>query len=434
MTLRGPAGLGVRCGPHPIAGPGALCDHPAVETLPPPTRHPSIARTRDDRVVAGVAGGLAARIGVDPVLVRLAFAILGLALGVGVVAYGLLWALLPEGQAPPVRLSEEARAEHSLAVGLITVGVVLLTQRLSPWFPGHLVWPVTVAACGLGVAWVRTGEAERTRWRGYAARLPGPVDALADGRGLVVRAGVGIVLVLVGVGSLFATSGSFDAFGQVAVTMVVTAAGVALLLGPWIVRLARQLGVERRERIRSEERAEVAAHLHDSVLQTLTLIQRTAGSPHETVSLARRQERELRAWLYGERNPTATTVAAALDAVVTEVEGLHEVTVEAVTVGDGELDERRAALVAAVREAVVNAARHSGGTEVAVYVECGPDATTAYVRDRGAGFDPAAVPPDRRGITDSIVGRTERHGGHAEVRTERGRGTEVVLRVPAGER
>jgi signal transduction histidine kinase len=209
---------------------------------------------------------------------------------------------------------------------------------------------------------------------------------------------------------------------------------VALLLGPWIVRLARQLGVERRERIRSEERAEVAAHLHDSVLQTLALIQRTADSPHETVSLARRQERELRAWLYGARSPTASTVAAALDGVVTEVEALHDVTVEVVTVGDGPLDERRAALVAAVREAVLNAARHSGAAEVSVFVECGPEATTAFVRDRGSGFDVARVPPDRRGIADSIVGRTERHGGRAEIHSAPGDGTEVALGIPAGGR
>ena len=398
---------------------------------------PLLARSREDRVVAGVAAGLAGRIGVDPVLVRLAFAVLGIALGAGLVLYGVLWSILPEGEVAGQawELPDDVQAEHSLAVGLITVGSLLLLQRLSPWFPGQVVWPATVAAVGLGLAWVRTGEAERSRWRGFAARLPSnPVDALVDGRGLVLRAGAGIVLVLLGVGSFFATSDSFTALGQVAVTMVVTAAGVALLLGPWILRLARQLGEERRERIRSEERADVAAHLHDSVLQTLTLIQRTAGSQHETVSLARRQERELRAWLYGDRSPAATTLAAALDQVVTEVEASHEVTVEVVTVGDPELDDRLGALTAAIREAVLNAARHSGVADIAVYIECGPELVTAYVRDRGKGFDPSAVPTDRHGIADSIVGRMERHGGKAEVRSEAGNGTEVALSVPRGER
>jgi len=216
--------------------------------------------------------------------------------------------------------------------------------------------------------------------------------------------------------------------------MVVTAAGVALLLGPWIVRLARQVGVERRERIRSEERADVAAHLHDSVLQTLTLIQRTAGSPHETVSLARRQERELRAWLYGDRSPAAATLGAALDLGDDEVEAAHQVTVEVVTVGDPDLDERLAALTAAIREATLNAARHSGAELIDVYVECLPEATTAYVRDRGRGFDLSVVPVDRRGIADSIVGRMERHGGSVDIRTESGAGTEVVLRLPKADR
>lgn len=401
------------------------------------TTAPLVTRSRDDRVVAGVAAGLAGRIGVDPVLLRLALVVLGLALGAGLVLYGALWAALPEGGATsaPRALPDGVRAEHGLAVGLITVGALLLLQRVSPWFPGQLVWPAAVASVGLGLAWVRSGEAERSRWRGFAARFPtNPVDALVDGRGLVVRAGAGIVLVLLGVGSFFAASDSFTALGQVAVTMVVTAAGVAVLLGPWIVRLARQLGEERRERIRSEERADVAAHLHDSVLQTLTLIQRSAGAPHETVSLARRQERELRAWLYGDRSPAAATLAGAIDQVVSEVEATHEVTVEVVTVGDPVLDERLAALTAALRESVMNAARHSGVTDIAVYVECGPDLVRAYVRDRGTGFDPGAVPADRRGIADSIVGRMERHGGRAEIRTSAGGGTEVVLSAPRGER
>lgn len=404
--------------------------------MPAAAASPTIVRDANDRMVAGVAAGLAARVGVDPVLVRLAFGVLGLSLGVGLLLYGALWALLPSGPSP-VRneLTEDVRAEHGLAVGLLTIGTALLVQRLSPWFPGHVVWPATVAAVGLGLAWVRTDGAAHARWRGLAARLPGsPVDALADGRALVLRAGAAIVLVLLGVGSFLATSGGVTAFGQVLVAMVATAAGVGLLLGPWILGLARQVGEERGERIRSEERADVAAHLHDSVLQTLSLIQRSADSPHETVSLARRQERELRAWLYGDRNPSAATLAAALDEVVSEVEAVHEVTVEVVTVGDAELDDRLAALVAAVREAVLNAARHSGTSEVAVYVEVGAEGVSAFVRDRGTGFDLATVPQDRRGITDSIVGRTERHGGRAEITTGPGLGTEVALTLTAGDR
>jgi len=270
------------------------------------------------------------------------------------------------------------------------------------------------------------------RWRGFAARLPvRPVDALADGRGLVVRAGAGIVLVLVGVGSFFATSGSFTALGQVAVTMVVTAAGVAILLGPWIVRLARQLSVERRERIRSEERSEISAHLHDSVLQTLALIQVRAGDDREVQRLARRQERELRSWLQG-RSPgsAATTVASLVGSLVAEIEDDHAVRVELVAVGDAALDDRLWALALAGREAVQNAAHHAGVASVDVYLEVEPQQAALFVRDRGKGFDPAAVDPDRRGLVESIHGRMTRAGGRAEVRSSLGEGTEVELTVP----
>jgi phage shock protein PspC (stress-responsive transcriptional regulator) len=291
----------------PIPAPTALCDHRDVDTTrttsPSPTARPAptpvLVRSRSDRVLAGVAGGLATRIGVEPVLVRLAFALLALAAGTGLVAYALLWALLPERDVAPPRLGDQARTEHAVAVGLITLGLVLLAQALLPWlFFERLVWPATLAAVGLGVTWepparrsAPAGAASPpasppTRWPSSPTAAPwssGPPSASSSSWSASGR-----------------SSSSADRsthWARWAITMVVTAAGVALLLGPWIARLVRQLGVERRERIRSEERAEVAAHLHDSVLQTLTLIQRTAGSPHETVSLARRQERELRAWL-----------------------------------------------------------------------------------------------------------------------------------------
>jgi signal transduction histidine kinase len=209
--------------------------------------------------------------------------------------------------------------------------------------------------------------------------------------------------------------------------------GAGLLAGPWIWGMGRQLVEERSSRVRSEERAEMAAHLHDSVLQTLALIQRSA-SQREMASLARTQERELRAWLYG-RAPELAGVRLrdAIDSMAGRIERQHQVSVEAVVVGDAEMDERLRGLVNACAEAVANAAVHSGTTAISVYVEVEEDAVTAFVRDQGAGFDPAVVPADRRGIADSIVGRMERNGGSATVISRPGAGTEVVLKLPRRE-
>ena len=218
--------------------------------------------------------------------------------------------------------------------------------------------------------------------------------------------------------------------GTALLAVAVTAAGLGLILGPWILRLAGAAAAERRERIRSEERAEMAAHLHDSVLHTLALIQR-ADAPPEVVSLARRQERELRAWLNGRMEAHGEeSLGAALDGLAARIEREHAVSVDAVVVGDRPLDDRLRAVVLACQEAALNAARHSGAPRVFVYLEAEPDAVTAYVRDQGRGFDPAGIPADRRGIAESIRGRIQRAGGTAVVRTAPGSGTEVQIRVP----
>jgi signal transduction histidine kinase len=205
---------------------------------------------------------------------------------------------------------------------------------------------------------------------------------------------------------------------------------VALVLGPWIARLATQVSAERSERIRSEERAVVAAHLHDSVLQTLALIQRSSDV-REMSTLARAQERELRVWLYGPRSHSEDELlSSSLEQLAGLVEQRHHVKVEVVVVGDRPVDDRSRALLGAVGEAVHNAARHSEAASVSVYVECTPEGCSAYVTDEGRGFDPDRVPADRRGITDSIVGRMERHGGTATITSEPGEGTEVHLYLP----
>jgi len=215
------------------------------------------------------------------------------------------------------------------------------------------------------------------------------------------------------------------------VSTVVVVGGLVLVSSPWWITMTTDLRAERTARIRSQERAEVAAHLHDSVLQTLTLIQKASASPSEVTRLARGQERELRNWLYAERHDGGT-FAAALERTAAEVEDVLAVPVDVVVVGDCPLDERVGALVAAAREAVVNAAKHSGAPSVDVYAEVEPSIVSVFVRDRGHGFDPSAVPEDRHGLSGSVVGRMERHGGTAVVRSTPGSGTEVQLELPRG--
>ncbi|HXF74437.1 MAG TPA: ATP-binding protein, partial [Actinomycetota bacterium] len=246
------------------------------------------------------------------------------------------------------------------------------------------------------------------------------------------RAGVGALLIVAGMAAFLDSNRPLDLVGNAPLAAATTAVGLAVVLGPWAWRLVRQLADERRERIRQEERAELAAHLHDSVLQTLALIQR-ADDPRAMRSLARAQERSLRDWLHGRGRGAGDGVdrlSEAIDGAAAEVERVHGVRVELVMVGDAPMDDGLRALADAIREAMVNAAKHSGAAGVSVYVEVEPEEVAAYVRDQGAGFDPATVPPDRRGIAESIEGRMRRNGGTAAVVSRPGRGTEVRLRVP----
>ena len=384
-------------------------------------------------VVAGVAAGIARRLGLDPLIVRVAFIATAAAGGTGLALYLLGWALLPadgDARAPVERLAGRREALMVLAgVGLLTLAALLLMREWGIWFSDGVVWPVALAAGGAALIWRQTQRSEplsRPDARGLtppqearrALRLP------ADAMG---RAFVGAALV-VGGGLVFLwLTDALQPARDVLLAVVVVLVALTLILAPWWSRLVRGLASERAERIRSQERAEVAAHLHDSVLQTLALMQRRAGDPREVAALARRQERELRAWLNNRRAPGDATVAASLEAAATEVEEAHGVPVEVVAVGDAPLDGRAEALVAAAREALVNAAKFAGDGPVALYAEVAPERIEVFVRDRGPGFDPAAVPADRRGVRESIVGRMERHGGRAAVHTAPGGGTEVEL-------
>ena len=406
-----------------------------------PAQWLAVRRTLDDRVIAGVAGGLAAAFHVRPWLVRAAFIALAFAGGVGLLLYVLCWLLVPVAGAPESVGGAAVRRRQDLrpvvAVGMIVLGALLLLRQVSPFgFNDSLVWPVVLAAMGLYVIWRQAERDDRAAIARVAARLPGERPRVRRPRA-VARVVLGAAFVALGVGLFLATHNALTAArdGVLAITAVV--GGIALVMGPLWWRLVRDLTEERRERIRSQERAEVAAHLHDSVLQTLSLIQRNAADSRTVTTLARKQERELRSWLFPPAAAAAPneSLAGALERVAAEIEEHDRVAVETVTVGDCPLDDALAtSVVPAAREALVNAARHGAVESVSLYVEVEPERVTVFVRDRGRGFDAAAVNPDRKGISESIVGRMSRHGGRGIVTSEPGQGTEVQLVLPRGRR
>jgi signal transduction histidine kinase len=327
-------------------------------------------------------------------------------------------------------------------VGLLTLAVLLAFRQLGVWWSDALAWPLVLAAFGAALLWERSRETEAgtgaapTGWA--AAEDPAPEEGL-NGDAPPLRPapfadlyrGVFGVLLVIGAGLLFLSSNDYlGGLRDAALTAVVVVVAVALILAPFLWRLGRNLAAERAERVRSQERAAMAAHLHDSVLQTLALMQKRADDPREVATLARRQERELREWLRGDGERPETSFAAALRAAADAVEADHRVAVELVVVGDCEMDEAAEAVLGAGREALLNAAKHAGEAgPVRAYAEVGERRIEAFVRDRGAGFDPAGVPADRRGVRESIVGRMERAGGRAEVRPVPGGGTEVGLEI-----
>jgi signal transduction histidine kinase len=379
-------------------------------------------------VLAGVAGGLGERLGVDPVLIRLGFVLLSLSGGFGVVVYLVLWALIPDSTGVVAIRTPTPRRAVGLASMLL--GTMILLREAGLWFGDAVAWSVGLAAVGVAVVWLRSEGAERDRLRQFAGRLPAdPLEELAAGRAGRVRLGIGALLVIAGIATFLMRTNALNSAPAVVLAVAITLIGLGIFAGPWAWRTVRQLSDERRERIRHEERAEMAAHLHDSVLQTLALIQRT-DRPKEMVALARSQERELRAWLNGTALLGEDSVARSIERMAASVELQFKVPVEVVTVGDALLDDRNRSLVDAAREATVNAAKHSRSELVSLYVEVEPHAITAYVRDEGEGFDAAEVSSDRRGITESIRGRMERAGGAATVHSSPGEGTEVQLTLP----
>ena len=327
--------------------------------------------------------------------------------------------------------------ERRQAIGIAALGVALAilgaSLGLGQWV-GWILGPLGLAVIGGAFIWREADEGRRARWRRTAAGLVAPNGGswwrLAGGATLVISG-----LIIFAVGQL-----DFTAIRSALVAVVLTLVGVGIITVPWWVRLVRDLGDERRGRIQEKERAEIAAHLHDSVLQTLALIQRQSADPREVQRLARSQERELRSWLYGPAGYTTVvgspnagagvaTLSAGLAQAAGDVEDTYAVKVTTVMVGDIAMDPDVAALVAASREAMVNSAKHSGVGEISLFAEVVEKSVEVFVRDRGVGFDQQDVGEDRRGLAESIRGRMTRHGGRATVTSRPGEGTEVVLAI-----
>lgn len=386
----------------------------------------TFSRRRDRRVFLGVAGGFADQHGVDVLVVRAALVVLSFAGGLGVVLY-VLGHLLADDAVPSRASTRPVDQRRNLAVAAIALGAALIVRGTGLWLGDAVMVTVIVVVSGVALLGVLRPQSVDLGRRADGASTLADVVAGRHARGRIIAGAALIAIGLVLVGG----SGGVSASLRVGVyATALTIVGVAVLLGPWFARAAQEAAEERRQRIRLDERESMAAHLHDSVLQTLALIQRNAGDSRRTITLARRQEAELREWLYGTASATATSLAGALREMLSEVEDLYDVRIEPVVVGDRPMTDDFVALIAALREACVNAAKHSGVLDVSVFVEVGDVSVEAFVRDRGCGFDPSAPLGDGRGIRQSIEGRLERIGGRATIVTSPGNGTEVQLVLP----
>ena len=437
-------------------------------------REPLI-RSTEDRIIAGVCAGLSRHLNVSVGIVRVGMVALALAGGAGVLLYIWLWLLVPtaadealaaerafnprdiaenfargfgasanrdgNGQAaPPARrpvsqplpqpgtpapnvegtgtrqLLQRGGKEILIGAALVLAGGAVVAQIAGINLPWGTWLPVLAIAAGAVIAWMQLDDSRRS----------GLMDrAGATGAQGAVRLLAGLVLVVAGIVTMVSGSITWEAMWPTLFASLAVLAGVLLVLAPWVLKYWRDLETERSGRIRETERAEIAAHLHDSVLQTLALIQNRAGSEQDVTRLARAQERELREWLYRDKRQEEGNLVDRVKAVAAEIEDAYGHPVDVVAVGDAEMSDRHEVLVHATREAVQNAAKHAGGG-ISVYVECTPGRSEVFVRDRGPGFELASVPPDRMGVRESLIGRMERHGGQARIRNT-GSGTEVHL-------
>ncbi len=373
-----------------------------------------VVRRSDNRVILGLAGGIADRIGISEAYVRAAFVALALCGGAGIILYLIGTAIATTGDEEP---ADPPTGRQIVGLVVMLLGLMALFRGMNLWFGDTVVWAGTLLAFGGAAMWDKT------------SLFDADAGGIAPSRTRIVA---GALLLLAGIASLSSSISSIESLGPAITAAALTGAGFMIIFGPWVSSLIRDLGEERRNRIRADERTEVAAHLHDSVLQTLALIQRTED-PKRMVTLARAQERDLRNYLYGPKAPDGESgLRQTLERVASEVEGRHDVPVDVVVVGDMPLNERSTALVAAAGEAMTNAAKHSGSAKVSVFAEVRDDAAEIFVTDQGRGFETDSIPEGRHGIKDSLIARMKRQGGESEITSEPGEGTEVRLTLPRG--
>ena len=434
-----------------MVGPLRACHDDGTMSAHPAQPAPEFRKAYRDTtspMIGGVAAGVARHLALDPLWVRVAFVGLSAMGGFGIALYAGLWLFMPaaphlDSDLPPGLAAASRRGMRPggrsrwvdlgpvVALGAVALGVVFVVQAL--FGGGAWLWPLVVAGAGLILLWRQADASQRDQWLDAGGRLS--IRRVVFGRGgfaAYLRVFGGIALLVLALILFAVLSGRGGPLGQGVMVGLLALVGLGLVISPWVRSLIEDLAAERGERVRTEERADMAAHLHDSVLQTLALIQKNAGDSAAVAQLARSQERDLRSWLYAGERADETTVARALRRMAAEIEDAHGVSVDVVNVGDTELTEDLRPIVNAAREAVTNAAKHAGVPQVDVYAEIGDSTTEVFVRDRGVGFDPSVEAPAERpghrlGIRSSIIDRMARHGGSADIRSTPGQGTEVRL-------
>ncbi|MGA2432986.1 MAG: PspC domain-containing protein [Acidimicrobiales bacterium] len=399
-----------------------------------------LRRDPDGALLGGVCSGFARRLGARARTVRLVTVLLAVFFALGIVIYMTLWILLPrrdETSSIFTRTVNDRRDKEILfavSIAVLTLFIAFITIGVGP--PGILLWFLALSSLEAVMVWRGASEAERDHLRFISSDLAKLRVGRNDGwRAVALRTGLGIIFIIWGISLMSRVSGEHGAAAYVLAGAGALVLGLFALFAPWWIRSVQDLSMERRARVRAQDRADMAAHVHDSVMQTLSLIQRSASDANEVTRLARQQERDLRSWLanpekFGSQSTTADTLSQSILDVEGEIEDNYDVSVDAVIVGDTPTDEAVLALVAACREAMLNAAKWSGARSVAIYVEVEAKQISLFVRDQGSGFDLASVAPDRQGISGSIVERMRRHGGTATVTSSPGAGTEVELRLP----
>jgi len=397
-----------------------------------------LRRNPDVRVLGGVCGGIADEMGLDVMVVRLGFVVLSVMSGVVVLVYAAAWLIVPLRNERTNIFSRAVRDRRGMRILLALVPVLAVLQiivsSLHLGFVGFIGWPVFLAVGVIVLVWRNASEPEKAFMEGDLVPL---LSIGSRGRTrwvLLSRIACGVALGAGGISLLVLGHTTRAALRPIGGALLVITA-IVVVFGPWWISLVRDLMQERQARARAEERAEMAAHVHDSVLQTLALIQRSADDPQHVVHLARAQERELRAWLFGGTAPGSlggdvTRLGEGIEQLQRQVEADHRIAVQVVLVGDCALTDPLCALLDAAREATVNAAKWSGADEVSLYAEVEEDRVMLFVRDRGQGFDPGAVPDDRQGIAQSIRARVDRCGGSVTIRSAPGEGAEVALSMP----